>query len=122
MTPDERIANTIANDLVQHTKPVGVPIVIALEARAGALRDAILARWKTMLSAYSAGIAHADPDVDTTDQQDSLRELQKVSFVVVTDRTRLPATFNVAYATFPLDDAWRAALGPTGARLVDVAS
>jgi hypothetical protein len=142
MTDDEKIANRIANDIVHRAnafvdrnQPVGPTIVVARDAaRAAELHAAVSARWKTMLSAYSSGIAHAEQDVDTGPAETTLAQLRKLevvpldgapspnatsSIVVVVDPSRVPTRVVVAYVTIPLDDAWRTALANMGAATVD---
>jgi hypothetical protein len=141
MTEDEKVANRVANDLVtrangfaDRNQPIGVAVVVTHDSRAAQLHAATQARWKTMLSAYSSGIAHAEQDIDTEPAMTTLRQLERLEIVAVgataspsaksyvlfvVDPSGLPPKVAVAYASMALDDAWRSAVA--GADLVDVA-
>ena len=71
---------------------------------------AVAERWRSLLAALSSGIAHADPNEDTSAREKALAAVEETN--------ALPADVTVAYAVAPLGSEWRAQLG--AATIVEV--
>jgi catechol 2,3-dioxygenase-like lactoylglutathione lyase family enzyme len=105
-------------------------VVIGDEATGPALVEALRVRWKQLVSAMSAGIAHADGDQDTTESNARLHAMEGVviptlgqapagaAYIRVSLDPSDLADAEVVYASASLGDAPRAAIEERHAQVV----